>query len=149
MTSLFPRHLCHFLVLTSWAQQQVAAGSYDLLGKLVNRAEGPIECRSKGIWNDCFSGIGFSQSKCTPQGEAPDLPPTPFHWKTKFSPTSDDEYCIDCCSNSRLEHFFVDETWDLRCGFSSDDTIDDFDLYQHDFWFPVRGNTARACATKT
>jgi len=133
----FPISRCLGLVLllSLWEISPVA-GNLDVLGKLVDRAEGKAECRDKAIWGDCFSGFNFAQSKCGPyEDEAPDLPPSPLHWKTKFLPSSSEPYCIECCSNIRQENSF-DETWNLRCGLPS--SIVDYDVYEHDFWFPVR-----------
>jgi hypothetical protein len=146
------------LLLLSWSHPWFAAAqkSSDIVGKLVNRADEAVECRSKGIWSHCFSGFDFSQSKCVPYlpeigpGEAtvpeyPNLPPAPFHWKTKFRPDSDAPYCIECCSDTRTEFFFEDETWDLRCKFDGGKTLEnDYDLYGFDFWFPVRGSKGKA-----
>jgi len=139
-TLSFCRRLCHVLALSLWGIDSVV-GNLNLLGKLVDKAEEQAECKDKAIWGDCFSGFNFPQSQCIPYDEdaTPDLPPSPFHWKAKFNPSSSAPYCIECCSNARLEYAFEDETWDLRCTLPA--SISELDVYEHDFWFPVRDNS--------
>jgi hypothetical protein len=146
-------HICQALLvlLLLWCHPPFvkAQKPSDILGKLINRADADLECRSKGVWSACFSGLDFPQSKCVPylpeiqkggmKPEYPKLPPAPFHWSTKFRPDSDEPYCIECCSDSRTTFLFTDETWNLKCKFDNGKTVEDYDIYEHDFWFPVRG----------
>ena len=81
--------------------------SYDIFGKKVEM--GSEDCYDE-IAGTCFAGFGFKN--CQLVGDAPALVNEPYDYRGYLQP--DQLFCLQCCSNSRLQAGF-DETWAFKC----------------------------------
>ena len=104
--------LLMLLLLCPAFSQKVYTGmsTYAILGEMKPKSE-LIDV------SYCFWGFGFASSSCAHVSEHwydtnPGMASVPMHWKSKFS--TQDEYCVECCDNSRLDAE-SDESWRLKC----------------------------------